>query len=99
MTYYVATSFILAFTLWFIITGFMFFHFYLIISGFTTIEFCEKRGDKEKNFERSPYNLSLVRNFKQVLGPNVLTWFVPIDFERSGEGLYFEVSDDLKGDY
>lgn len=77
MTYYVSMSFMLAFTLWFIISGFMTFHFWLISKSYTTIEFCEKKGDKNSGFNVSPYDLGFYRNFKKILGPNPLFWFVP----------------------
>jgi hypothetical protein len=42
MGYYLMTSYILSFTLGIVITGFFFFHLWLITKSFTTIEFCEK---------------------------------------------------------
>ena len=76
MSYYIQMSYILACTLGLIISAFFSFHIYLNLNGYTTIEWCEKRGE-DSNFRKSPYNNSCLRNFQTVLGRNVLLWFVP----------------------
>lgn len=78
MAYYVITSYILACTLGLIITGFFSFHLYLIRKQWTTIEFCEKRSTDERVVKMSPYDLGTLRNFKTILGNNMLLWFIPI---------------------
>jgi fucose permease len=63
IAYYIITSYILACTLAFVITGFFIFHLWLISQQYTTIEFCEKRGDGDSNFKKSPYNVGVFRNY------------------------------------
>jgi hypothetical protein len=110
MAYYLITSYFLACVLGFIITGFLFFHLWLIYRQYTTIEFCEKRSDQDLPDRRSPYDLGLYKNFQTVLGNNVLTWFLPfckdcysnininIESNTEGEGIIFEVRHELKHD-
>lgn len=77
MAYYIITSYILASSLALVITAFFIFHLWLITKQYTTIEFCEKRRDGDETFKVSPYNIGCFNNLKNVLGDNVLTWFVP----------------------
>ena len=77
VAYYILTSYMLAITLGFVITCFFAFHIWLILTQYTTIEFCEKRSDGDSNFRTSPYNVGWFRNLQIVLGNNVLTWIFP----------------------
>jgi len=77
IAYYIITSYVLAVALGAVITAFFFFHLWLISKQYTTIEFCEKRSDGDSMFKISPYNLGICRNFKTILGNNVLLWFFP----------------------
>jgi len=47
LAYFVVTAYVLATVFGFIITGFFSFHLWLIKNQYTTIEFCEKRGNDE----------------------------------------------------
>lgn len=110
VAYYVVTSYLLAGTLGFVITGFLAFHLWLISKQYTTIEFCEKRSDNEAAFRTSPYTRGTLGNLRGVFGDNPILWLVPfckIHFRFSslflcvvantrGEGLLFEVREDLK---
>lgn len=82
IAYYVITSYLLAGTLATVITGFFSFHMWLIFKQYTTIEFCEKRTDGDSGFRTSPYNRGFIANLKNVLGDNVLLWFVPFSKNR-----------------
>jgi hypothetical protein len=77
MAYYIITSYILASSLGLVITAFFIFHLWLISKQYTTIEFCEKRGDGDSGFKVSPYNVGWFRNYQLVLGDNVLLWLLP----------------------
>lgn len=78
VSYFVMTGYILAAVLAFIITAFMTFHFYLISCAFTTIEFCEKRGEEDSSFHtKMPYNKGFCQNLSGILGHNPFFWFIP----------------------
>jgi len=55
-----------------------------MFKAMTTIEFCEK-SLKKVGYKDSPYDHGPWRNITTVLGPNPLTWFLPIA-NPSGEG-------------
>lgn len=65
------------------------FHFWMITKNYTTIEYCEKRKKHSETFKKSPYSQGAFNNFKQALGPNPLTWFIPTTFEGIGDGSNF----------
>jgi hypothetical protein len=74
--------------------GFLIFHIYLVFSGYSTIEFCEKRTRKVSYEGKSPYNLSCLENIKEALGQNCLLWFFPIKYRTSKEdGLKFTMNE------
>ncbi len=77
LSYYLITTYLLAGTLGFVITGFFVFHLWLITKQYTTIEFCEKRLDPNSGFQTSPYNTGVLSNFRNVFGHNILFWLVP----------------------
>lgn len=39
--------------------------------------------------------MGIVRNYKRILGDNVLLWFLPVKRNLDGEGLFFEVREEL----
>jgi len=47
LSFTVVTAYVLACVFGFIITGFFFFHLWLISKQYTTIEFCEKKGNSD----------------------------------------------------
>ena len=65
------------------------FHFLIIWTNYTTIEYCEKRKKNYEAFKKSPYSLGAYQNFKQALGRNPATWFIPTEFEADGDGINF----------
>ena len=78
VSYFIMTAYILACVLGFIISAFLTFHLYLISCSFTTIEFCEKRGEEDNTFHtKQPYNLGFCRNLSTILGYNPFFWLIP----------------------
>lgn len=87
---FMVTSYSLMVLLSIAVIGFFFFHVWLISKNFTTIEFCEKKRGKVPNFEKSPYGVSVLGNFKEALGNRPYLWMFPFDFEKSKDsGIYF----------
>ena len=96
LAYYIVTAWILALVFCFIIVAFYCFHLYLLSNQYTTIEYCEKRSSDKKFKQMSPYDRGCCTNFSTVLGDNFLLWCFPCNRNLEGEGLHFEVRDDLK---
>jgi len=80
-----------------LITPFFIFHIWLMLKAMTTIEFCEKKmpkGGKEKKAEAedayggSLYDNGPFSNMKACLGPNPLTWMIPVT-PPIGDGLHY----------
>ncbi|KAJ3672167.1 hypothetical protein LUZ60_006888 [Juncus effusus] len=74
-------------------------HIYLLIYNMTTIEFRGVQRDKwlaQKSGQkyRHRFDMGLINNLKQVLGPNVLKWFVPTDVGHLKDGTQFPVSNE-----
>lgn len=63
LAYFIVTAYVLATVFGFIITGFLGFHIWLISNQYTTIEYCEKRGNDPKFKIKSPYNRGMYLNF------------------------------------
>jgi len=84
ISYLIITTYFLTTALFVVITGFFFFHLYLLGQNSTTIEFCEKRSDDYSYHKASPYNLGCLKNFKTVLGKNMLLWFFPFCPNKEG---------------
>mmetsp|Transcript_28046 Transcript_28046/g.72522 ORF Transcript_28046/g.72522 Transcript_28046/m.72522 type:complete len:360 (-) Transcript_28046:40-1119(-) len=85
---------VLAVCLFILVTAFLSFHFWLIKSGMTTIEYCEKSGrknaDGESDFSSAYCRASTYANFADVLGENFLLWLLPIrDTEPANGGILF----------
>ena len=93
VSYFVMTSYILSCVLAIIITLFMLFHFYLIYCQFTTIEFCEKRGEEDNSFHtRQPYNRGFCRNLITIFGYNPFFWCIPFFPNYEGDGIVFQLN-------
>lgn len=90
----------LSFFLGVLLAVFFCFHLWLVLQAMTTIEFCEKkttnkRGEGPRDDRiLSVYDLGYFANIKAVLGPNVLTWWLPLS-PPLGDGLNF-VSDETR---
>eukprot|EP00499_Haloplacidia_sp_CaronLabIsolate_P002261 CAMPEP_0196769408 /NCGR_PEP_ID=MMETSP1104-20130614/518_1 /TAXON_ID=33652 /ORGANISM="Cafeteria sp., Strain Caron Lab Isolate" /LENGTH=332 /DNA_ID=CAMNT_0042139503 /DNA_START=53 /DNA_END=1051 /DNA_ORIENTATION=+ len=96
-------AFFLASLLALVLTGFFFFHCWLVSNQFTTIEYCEKRKNKDKKNEMgkgyadlhktSVYDQGMYQNICHVLG-NPFMWFFPTNCSRKGDGIHFEFDRD-----
>eukprot|EP00440_Ansanella_granifera_P071781 gb/GFBE01077897.1/.p1 GENE.gb/GFBE01077897.1/~~gb/GFBE01077897.1/.p1 ORF type:complete len:390 (+),score=81.44 gb/GFBE01077897.1/:1-1170(+) len=76
-----------------LVTLFLGFHIYLMLSAMTTIEFCEK-SQRRGSLEPPLYDRGIVGNINAVLGDNPLLWFVPVNGPK-GRGLTF-VTEDMR---
>lgn len=56
VAFFIVTAYVLACVFGFLITGFYFFHLWLILNQYTTIEFCEKKGNDDLFKRSSPYD-------------------------------------------
>mmetsp|Transcript_40605 Transcript_40605/g.87160 ORF Transcript_40605/g.87160 Transcript_40605/m.87160 type:complete len:382 (-) Transcript_40605:189-1334(-) len=83
---------VLAAFLGILITGFLCFHTWLMLKAMTTIELCEKRGQRGGKRGGSPYDRGFGGNVRAVLGDNPLFWLLPMSLP-SGRGLYFTEED------
>mmetsp|Transcript_14810 Transcript_14810/g.33694 ORF Transcript_14810/g.33694 Transcript_14810/m.33694 type:complete len:298 (-) Transcript_14810:47-940(-) len=86
-----------------LVTGFFFFHIWLMLKAMTTIEFCEKSmkrssGTSGSSYDVSLYDRGLCGNIRAVLGDNPLLWLLPLS-PPSGSGMSFmgEDSHDKNG--
>ena len=97
LQFFIITSWLLVAAFGPIITGFFIFHLWLLSKQYTTIEYCEKRrASADSQFKnRSPYNRGCCTNFSTVLGYPLLWWF-PCFRNLDGDGLKYEIADDLK---
>lgn len=64
---------------------FLGFHFWLLLSGFTTIEFCEKTATGSRE---SRYSIGFWGNLKATLGPRPYLWLLPVN-PPDGDGISF----------
>jgi len=69
---------------------FLSFHTHLMLSGMTTIEYCEKSAMAPTGLpvKRQSYDRGLYRNVSQVLGPRPLLWLLPT-CPPEGDGTVF----------
>uniref|UniRef100_A0A0G4H953 Palmitoyltransferase n=1 Tax=Chromera velia CCMP2878 TaxID=1169474 RepID=A0A0G4H953_9ALVE len=87
-------AFVLASFLGSLVSSFWMFHTWLAVRGMTTIEHLEKRQRQMANGrgngrgELSIWHRGYLANLSDVLGPNPLLWFIPID-NRIGDGVSF----------
>eukprot|EP00828_Plagiopyla_frontata_P012787 TRINITY_DN17379_c0_g2_i4.p3 TRINITY_DN17379_c0_g2~~TRINITY_DN17379_c0_g2_i4.p3 ORF type:complete len:124 (-),score=1.40 TRINITY_DN17379_c0_g2_i4:79-450(-) len=77
--------YVFVFALLAILTPFTIFHFWLIFTGKTTLEYCESKVEAS-----GQYNCGLYNNFIFVFGTNPLFWFLPLGVYTVGEGVIFE---------
>jgi len=77
-----------------LISAFFAFHIWLMLKAMTTIEFCEKKMPKSGKQEpaaadaTSVYDQGYYGNITAVLGPDPLTWFLPVE-PGVGDGLNY----------
>ena len=95
LAYAIVTAWILCAAFGLLITGFFCFHMWLLSNQYTTIEFCEKKST-DNQFKRSPYDRGCFKNFQSVCGLNVILWIFPCNRNLDGNGLTFEVREELK---
>lgn len=77
---------------------FFFFHVWLMLRATTTIEFCEKTYRHSGGAHRgssSIYDRGFFENVQSVLGPNMMTWLLPVS-PPEGDGLSFKVSEEVE---
>jgi len=67
-----------------LITAFLGFHIWLMATGMSTVEFCEK-SLKKASYNSSMYSVGLYGNLVAVLGPQPLLWLLPCSFPE-GDG-------------
>jgi hypothetical protein len=67
------------------------FHFWLMLQGMTTIEYCEK-SKKDSSRQRSQYNRGLLGNICASLGDNPFLWLLPCN-NVCGDGITY-ISED-----
>ncbi|CAG8485045.1 3381_t:CDS:2 [Paraglomus occultum] len=92
---YVALTFLLAVSIGVALGGMCLWHYYLVVSAQTTVEFYNNRYAKSEAKRRgeafvNPYSFGIVNNFKQFfnVGSNypIYTIFLPIPIPPSGNG-------------
>lgn len=80
LQFFVVTSYLLSCIFGLSITSFLLYHLWLIGHQYTHIELKEKKRNESSVFrDGSPYDQGCLRNFQDILGPNILLWFVPIN--------------------
>ncbi|OMJ81644.1 hypothetical protein SteCoe_17861 [Stentor coeruleus] len=88
--FFITFAYSIAFLVFFVLTAFTGYHFWLIWNNLTTIEYCEKKRNNSSAFKGpSPYTQGIYMNFKQALGENPLFWFIPTKFQALGDGTTF----------
>jgi len=89
LLYLIIFCFMLIVVLFVLVFGFTCFHFWLIFTARTSLEYCEKWKKKEgvenniTNFDEGNY-----KNFANVFNRNPLLWFFPFNPNEEGEGLF-----------
>jgi hypothetical protein len=68
----------------------------LIISNKTTIEYKEKTNLINSNLK---YNLGIFRNLQEVLGNNILIWWIPYTNNNELNGYRYDISGEFNFDY
>ena len=77
------------------VTLFWSFHVYLMVSGLTTIEYCEKSKKKNVKEFKAPYYSSVYEALQGALGRNPWKWVSPFSYREPDEdGLSFSQSSD-----
>ena len=103
--YIILLAYVLTIVMLGIISGFTTFHFWLIFTGKTTLEHCEKEKkdklkenseDNEKEEEQTQkinYSNGIYNNFVIVFNKNPLLWFFPLSINQEVSGLYEDYED------
>jgi len=86
----------LAILMGFLVVLFFSFHIWLMTRATTTIEFCEKstKGDGVSGW-KSAYDVGVVRNIFEVLGPTPWLWLLPISFPEGDGTSFFTVDKEV----
>lgn len=77
----------LAGILWFLVSGFLGFHIWLMCKALTTVEFCEK-SLRNDDYNTSMYSMGLYEDICAALGPRPLLWLLPVSHPE-GNGVSF----------
>mmetsp|Transcript_22872 Transcript_22872/g.58540 ORF Transcript_22872/g.58540 Transcript_22872/m.58540 type:complete len:175 (-) Transcript_22872:227-751(-) len=81
-----------------LVTLFFSFHVWLMMKGMTTIEFCEKSGQKpgkggKVDFSSRYQKATYIASIQEVLGRNPLLWLIPVrEPEPPNGGVIFEIT-------
>lgn len=62
----------------------------------STIEFKEKSIDTNSYLK---YNLGIFKNLQEVLGKNILLWWIPYSEDNDLKGYAYEINDEFNYDY
>ena len=92
--YMCSIMYFLAVVFAFVLTGFTGFHIRLILTNYTTLEYCEKKRENESTWAVSPYySSSWMYNISLKLGFDCfLFWFIPTTPTKAdGDGKFFKV--------
>jgi hypothetical protein len=97
--YLCSVTYFLAFIFTIVLIGFTCFHIRLMITSYTTLEYCEKRRGTDSTWAVSPYySTRWCYNMSLKLGFDCwILWFLPFGHTKHrGQGRFFQVYDDEK---
>lgn len=95
--YLILLNYVLTIVMLGLVFGFTSFHFWLILTGKTTLEYCEKdKKNKEKqkpdekneSFRNLKYDEGCYTNFVAVFNRNPFLWFFPVNRNEEQDGLF-----------
>ena len=86
MTFVIAFYFTLMLVLALILVPFMTFHYVLVFRGKTTIEFFTWDSSENRRFI---YDFGLWKNWVAVMNYNPFLWWVPVNANTRGRGVFF----------
>lgn len=98
LIYIILISYVLSIVLFGLLFGFTIFHFWLILTAKTSLEYCEKWKKMEESEKNNVNDLIIFdegfyKNFVNVFNKNPLFWFFPFGINEEGQGLFenFEI--------
>ena len=91
LIYLILFCMMLIVVLFILISGFLIFHLWLILTAKTSLEYCEKwkRKDGLEN-KKIHFDEGCGKNFTNVFNRNPLLWFFPFNSNFEGDGLFEE---------
>ena len=99
--YFILVAYVLTVVLFGVVFIFTCFHFWLILKGKSTIEYCEKGKKNDKDPQKLKkkkrpiivYNEGTYKNFTDVFNGNPIFWFFPVFRNEKCDGLFEEYED------